>query len=722
MVKNLYLKICAVLFIIGMAVAYILPFDKKINLGLDLRGGMHVVLKAHLQQEGVADELKSSLAEVALEIIRNRIDGFGVKEPVIQIQGKDSLLVQLPGVVDRGRALDLIGQTGLLEFKLVTDNTEELQKLDTNALPPEYEILPMKDTSLVVYKKAEITGADVATASIMFDNMGLPAVSLKMKPEGAKKFAEVTRNNVGKRLAIVLDGKVKSAPAIREPIISGDAQITGDFTVDEAKDLSLVLRAGALPVSLTVEEERTVGPLLGEDSIKSGIKASLIGGGLVALFMIAYYWFAGLVAVFCLGLNLLFILAGLSLFKATLTLPGIAGMILTVGMAVDANILIYERIREELALKKPLSLAIKAGYSRAFSAIFDSNLTTLIAAFFLFMFGTGPIKGFAVTLTLGLVSSVFTAVFVSRLIYETLLAFKAIKGFHMLSLFSKPNYNFIGISKLCVTVSLILVVAGVGIYLNKGKEAYGVDFRGGEIQEYKFSEPVDIQRVRSLIDAAKIKDLTIQNFKNDPTVIILKSAEGISAEVQKVLKENFTGVELVNVEKVGPAVGKQLKMQAFQAIFFALLGILVYVGLRFKQFEFGLAGVIALFHDILIALGFSVFFGYTIDLLTVSAFLTIAGYSINDTIVIYDRIREIAPRLRKASLPEIINTALNQTLSRTIFTSFATILSVVALFFFGGDVLRGFSFALIVGFISGVYSTVYIASPLVIMLRKSPNV
>jgi len=720
MIKNLYLKIGVTLLLIGLAVAYIIPFNEKINLGLDLKGGMHLVLKAQIKD--MPADSKKNVAELALEIIRNRIDGFGVKEPIINIQGTDSLLVQLPGVVDRKRALDLIGQTGLLEFKFVEDDPVKLQAMDKEKLPDEYERLPLKDTEMIVNKKAEITGADLASASIMFDNMGMPAVQLKMNPAGSKKFAELTRNNVGRRLAIILDNKIKSAPAIREPILNGDAQITGDFTVDESKDLALVLRAGTLPVSLTVEEERTIGPLLGEDSIKKGVTASIIGFSLIAFFMIAYYWFAGLVAVGCLLLNGLFILGGLGLFKATLTLPGIAGIILTVGMAVDANILIYERIREELALNKPIALAIKAGYSRAFSAIFDSNLTTIIAAVFLFLFGTGPIKGFAVTLTLGLISSVFTAVFVSRLFYEILLSLKKIKTLKMMSLFSKTSFNFVKLSGPCILVSTIIILIGGGMFLSKGRDAYGVDFRGGEIQEYKLAEPVSVEKIRAVLESQNIKDVSINNFKNDPTLLMLKSEEGLGIHAQEVLKNNFKDIQIMNVEKVGPSVGKQLKKQAALAIAFALLGILFYVGARFKHFDFGVAGIIALFHDILVAIAFLMFFGYKIDLLIITALLTIAGYSINDTIVIYDRIREIAPRLRKVSLPDIINAALNQTLSRTIFTSFATLLAVIALFLFGGDILRGFSFALLVGFISGVYSTVYIASPLVIWLRKFGNV
>ena len=398
----------------------------KINLGLDLQGGMHIVLKVDTSK--LTAEAKKDALDRAIEVMRNRMDQFGVGEMNLQKEGKDKIIVQLPGVTDRERALELIGKTAHLEFKIVSDNSEDMKKALNKEDVPGYELKYLEKgpggsrEPLLIAKDAAMTGDLLVDARTEFSARGFgePYVSIKFNPKGADLFAAATASNIGKRLAIVLDGEVRSAPVIREAIPSGQAQITGQFTVDEANDLSVVLRAGALPCPVSVEEERTVGPLLGADSIKSGVRATLIGGLLVVLFMLIYYRFAGLIANFALGLNLLLILACLALFHGTLTLPGIAGLILTIGMSVDANILIYERIREETHTGKSLRAAIAAGYHRALSAIIDSNLTTIVAAALIFKFGTGPLKGFAVTLTIGLLANLFTAVTCTKSIFDIL--------------------------------------------------------------------------------------------------------------------------------------------------------------------------------------------------------------------------------------------------------------------------------------------------------------
>ncbi|MFH1128288.1 MAG: protein translocase subunit SecD [Candidatus Omnitrophota bacterium] len=725
MARNTLYKLIFILVIIGTCAYFTFPLNKRINLGLDLKGGMHLLLKVDTSH--LSEKAKEDACDRALEVIRNRIDAFGVREPSIQKQGLDEIVVQLPGVTDRDRAIDLIGKTALLEFKLVSADAEKLKQAISGAVPEGFELKTAIDDSepLLVEKKAALTGDSLSDASVRFDENSFnePVVSLEFNTEGAKKFAEITAANVGARLAIVLDGKVQSAPRIKEAIPSGQAVITGRFTPEQSQDLALVLRVGALPAPMYIEEERTVGPLLGQDSINKGIKASIIGGVCVLLFMLIYYLLAGIVANIALLLNLIIILGGLGLLpllfpgvSATLTLPGIAGIILSLGMAVDANVLINERIREELTAGRPLRTAIANGYTRAFTAIFDSNFTTLIAAFMLFQFGTGPIRGFAVTLTIGLIASMFTAIVVTRTIFEILLAFGLIKSLPMLKFIGETKIDFIGKRRICYTLSLIIIIAGMAVFFKKGSNAYGIDFSGGQLQEYSFKTVVPIDQVRGVLRDAGLQDASIQQFKDNPRAVLIKTASNKDDVITDKLKEKFPDqdIQVLRIERVGPVAGAQLKGKAVSALIWSLIGILIYVAFRFKHFNFAIAGVVALLHDVLVTLGALVITGRPIDLLSVTAFLTIAGYSINDTIVIYDRVRENMRLSRKTSLYELINMSVNQTLARTILTSGVTLFVVIAILFYGGEVLSNFAFALFVGFISGIYSTVYIASPLVL--------
>lgn len=737
MQKGLAWKILLILVIIALSgwLAYP-PFDikdktgkvlkeGKIKLGLDLQGGMHLVLKVDTTK--IPEDARKDAADRALEVIRNRIDEFGVREPVILRQGKDEIVVQLPGITDRDRALQLIGKTALLEFKLVSDDAEKLSQALKGNIPEGYELQKDEDANpLLIEKEAVLTGDALTSAYMSFSqaHFNEPYVSLEFNAQGAKKFAKITEENVGKRLAIVLDGKVQSAPVIREPIPSGQAQITGRFTQDEASDLAIVLRVGSLPAPVYIEEERTVGPLLGQDSIRDGIKATLIGGVLVVIFMLVYYLFAGIIANVALILNFIILLGALAYFHATLTLPGIAGIILTLGMAVDANVLIYERIREELKAAKPLRQAIFLGYDRAFSAILDSNVTTLIAAFLLFQFGTGPIRGFAVTLTIGLLASLFTAIFVTRAIFELLLRWKGFTKLHMLKLIGETKIDFIGKRRICYVISLAIILGGLAAFFMKGEKRYGIDFTGGQVQEFKFEKPVKIEEARAALKEINLGDASIQQVKDDPTELIIRTPGDVTNEISNKFKEAFKDnkSEIIKVEKVGPSIGRQLRMKAIYALLYSLLGILVYVAFRFKHWNFAVAGVIALFHDVFVTVGFMAFTNREMTLTIVAALLTIAGYSINDTIVIYDRIRENAKLLRKATLPELINLSVNQTLSRTLLTSFTVLMVVVVLLIYGGEVLNDFAFSLLIGFISGVYSTVYIASPLIIAFQGKKKI
>jgi len=763
----------------------------KINLGLDLQGGMHIVLRVDTAKLPL--DSRKDAVERAMEIIRNRVDQFGVGEMAIQRQGKDNIIVQLPGVTDRERALEIIGKTAHLEFRIVSDNVEALKKAlnmardmaKAEVVPTKAETAPIvpeaasvressaaaketvtpvskesieakalaaaakesekvKETSvaiqevldnyelkyqesdrgrepMLVEKKASLAGDTIVNAKTEFSTRGFgePYVSLTLNAKGAQIFADLTATNVGKRLAIVLDGKVVSAPVIREAIPSGQAQISGNFTANESNDLAVLLRAGALPAPVVVEEERTVGPLLGADSIHSGLKAALIGTILVIGFMLFYYRLGGVIANFALILNVLLIFAALSLFKGTLTLPGIAGLILTIGMSVDANVLIYERMREEMALGKSLRASISAGYHRALSAIIDSNLTTIIAAALVFKFGTGPIRGFAVTLTIGLLANLFTAVTCTRVIFEILCEQFELSKLHFMHLFAKvTNFDFIGKRHICYAASAIFIILGIVLFVMRGDKNYAVDFSGGTLQQYMFAKDMKVDDVRTALKDIGQGTASIQQYGN-PKEVIIRSQDNISTKLAAEFKKRFADnpFQVLKIETVGPAVGKNLRQNAILSLALGMAGIMIYIMFRF-DLRYGLAGIIALIHDVFVAIGAMALTHRQFDLTIVAALLTIAGYSINDTVVIYDRIRENLRLVKKGSFSDIVNLSVNQMLGRTILTTGVTMLAVIALLIFGGEVLNNFSFCIFIGFFTGVYSTVYIASPLVITWHR----
>lgn len=712
--SDLKLRFFGVVFLTLISLFYVFPLGDKINLGLDLRGGMSVLLDADVSD--IPRDRISSAMDAAAATLQTRIDAFGVREPSITVQGENSILVQVPGIVDR-QIVDELKEVGRLEFKLVSDDGEKIERAMEGDVPEGYRLKDYEERRILVEEDPVLTGADLSESFVGFDQYGGAEVRLRFTSEGSRRFADVTRGNVGRSLAIVLDGRVSSAPRIQEAILGGQAQITGDFSMDEARATVAVLNSGALPVPLNVAEERSVGPLLGFDSIQRGVRSIILGAALVAVFVLIYYLLGGIVTIICLVLDLLFILVGLRLFGATLTLPGIAGIILTLGMAVDANVLILERIRDELRLGKPISVAVKNGFDKAKRTIFDANLTTLIAALFLFIYGTGPIRGFAITLSLGIISSIFTAVFIGRIIYTFILGLRLDK-FPMLSIVPKSHLNFIKVRNFCLITSLLLVFGGLINLQTRGDDAYGIDFIGGQSLEYKVTPEPSISEIRAVLSQEGFTDLTIREFHDMEGGISIESREDIAHSVQDILSREFESVEELRVTTVGPRVGGVLRRQAFLAIIFSLAGILLFVAYRFKHFDFAFAALAALFHDILLSLGLMSLAGYEINLLTVTALLTIAGYSINDTIVIYDRIREISPRMHKSSLSQIINTAINDTLSRSAITSMTTLFVVVSIFLLGGEALAGFSFTLLVGIIAGTYSSIFIASPLVLFFRK----
>ncbi len=733
MQKNLKWKSILVILVAGLAIYLSYPpldiqdeagnviKEGKLNLGLDLLGGMHLVME--VDTSGLSPKEAKDAPQRALKVIRNRIDQFGVLEPVVQpVTGTNRLLIQLPGITDRDRAKEIIGRTAHLEFKIVSDNTELLKKAIDGEPTPGYQIKEIKDreektSRILVEEKAILTGDMLTDASTEFSQQGFgqPYVSLEFNDDGADIFSQVTNDNVGKRLAIVLDGEVYTAPFIRERIPSGRAQITGNFSVQEAKDISLILRAGALPAPVTIIEERSVGPALGKDSIQKGINAILIGGLCVLMFMAIYYLFAGIVADFALVLNIMIITGALSYFGATLSLPGIAGLVLTIGMAVDANVLIFERIREESRLGKALRASIHAGYDKAFWTILDANVTTLITALILFQFGTGPIRGFATTLSIGILASMFTSLVVTRLVLDLLtINNQKLKKIPMMQFFSQPNIPFVKMRRIAYMVSLVVIVTGMGIFVQRGIKNYGIDFTGGTMQQFKFKDAVDISEVRSALTEIGLGESAIQQF-GEGKEFIVRSFGDNTKKIAMSFDEKFGSgsFDVLREESVGPAVGADLRRAAIKALIFAMIGICIYISIRF-EFRFAITAIVALLHDVMVAIGMIALTGREISLPVIAALLTIVGYSINDTIVLFDRIREDRKFMRKASTEEIINTSINQTLSRTVLTSLTTLFVVIALFVFGGKVINDFSFVLLVGVIVGTYSSIFIASPLLI--------
>jgi SecD/SecF fusion protein len=730
--KNLKMKSVLVVAVVAAAMWFSYPpFDVhddsgnltregRINLGLDLQGGMHLILEVDTSK--LTPHAAKDAPQRAIEVIRNRIDQFGVLEPVIHLQGNNRILIQLPGITDRDRAKEIIGRTAHLEFRLVSDNPELVRAAMEGIEPEGYELKSMENRdgrreTLLVEKDVMMTGDMLTDATTEFshEGFGQPYVSLELNDIGSRIFADITGINIGRRLAVVLDGEVYTAPVIRERIPSGRAQISGNFSVQEAKDIALILRAGALPAPVEIIEERTVGPALGRDSIEKGISAIVMGGIAVLVFMLVYYLLAGAIANVALIMNMLIIAGVLSYFRATLTLPGIAGLVLTIGMSVDANVLIFERIREEAKLGKALRAAIHAGYDKAFWTILDANVTTLITALILFQFGTGPVRGFATTLSIGILASMFTALFVTRLIMDIITSgSKGIKKLKMLQFFEKPNIPFVKVRKWIYALSIVAIVGGMSLFVSRGANNYGIDFTGGTLQQFEFDRAVEVSALRSVLGGIGLSDSVIQQF-GEGRDFIIRSVSDRSEDIIEAFNGKFGSgsFEVMRVETVGPAVGEDLRNAALMALLFAMIGICAYISFRF-EFRFAITAIIALLHDVLVTLGMLAFTGREITLPVIAALLTIVGYSINDTIVLFDRIREDRKFMRRASQEEIINASINQTLSRTTLTSLTTLLVVVSLFIFGGRVINDFAFVLLVGVVVGTYSSIFIASPLLL--------
>ncbi len=757
------------------------------------------------------EETLQGCDERIIQVIRRRVDAMGTNEPVIQGMKDHRLLVQLPGVDEEVRkaAKANLQSAAFLEFRLTHPKNDQLvTKLLSKDIAPEgykksgngyarlenwgeisqkpgyaarlaafetpdprYSFM-LEDNGDGTYlpnfvartTEPRVTGEDLESAAVQRDSTtGSLSIGFRLSSEGGRKFSILTRNykanglknpsDRGRQLAIILDDTLISAPVINSEIGS-QGEITGRFNAKEAQKLAAELNAGALPAPMRILAETTVAPTVGEDAIKAGIVAAVLGFTLVALFMFIYYWFVGLVANIALFLDvvllptaLVFVANVLGVFAhdpsmggggsmqlPVLTMPGIAGLVLSLGMAVDANVLIFERIREEFSAGRAAGTAIKNGYGRAFTAIFDSNLTTIIVGIILFVVGTGPVRGFAITLTAGVVISMFTAVVVTRLVFDHLVDPNRVKPFKMLSFFKNPSCDFMRFKKFTVCGSFSFIVVALVIFavrlVNNPASVLAVDLTGGTSIVYDMNQDVkpgvaEIRKALDSFDNAAV--IQYQEGVGDRTLLVKTgetaetkkgaALEGkdVGAYVTKLLQEKFpkAGFKASSVDEVGSMVGADLKKSGTYAVLFSLVAILVYVGFRFN-FGFGLGGIVALAHDALISLAVFSLCGRQVSLIVITAILTIIGYSINDTVVVFDRIREVLKRDSRKTFCEICNMAINQCLSRTVITSATTFFAVLALFAFGDGSIYDFALTMLIGIIAGTYSSIFIATPVML--------
>lgn len=719
-----------------------------------------------LNKDVIEQDIEKTI-ESSLKVIRERVDKLGVTQPSVARQGTDRIRVQIPGEKNPEAVVGTIIKPAVLEFRGVhvdqanrdaqgRYNDDSANFIDTKTgkplpnkqIPAGYEVREMEVAStddqtgelrtetqhiLIKSGRPEMTGAQLKDAwvSVNQANFESPVqVQLEFSADGAKRFEEVTRSYVNKPLAIVLDGKVYSAPNVRGVISGGSCEITGRFSQEEARNLSLVLKAGALPAEMVTKEKRTVEATLGADSIRASVKALAIGSALVALYMIVYYGGAGIIADIAVIINVLLIFAFMKLANATLTLSGIGGILLTVGMAVDANTLIYERIREELRAGRSVKAAISLGFSRAFGVIFDANLTTLISGLVLLQFGEGSVKGFALALCVGILSTLFTGLFCTRALVELWYGMKNTFNIGKFQWFRDTAFfDFVGQRKYSYVFSGALFVVCVLFVLPfkpfPGSN-WGVDFEGGLLTDIKTTKPASTQAIQGNHTDWKVQKVAGENRYLVRTKFVDTTANQIP-NTQKIVEQrlastvgagNFT---VLGNDAVGNEVGKEFTSAAILACILCSVGILIFMAVRF-EFTFGFAAVVALFHDLLITYGLFNMLGRAglagdVTLDVVSAMLVVLGYSVNDTIVIFDRIRENLKLHPSMPFKELINRSISESLNRTMMTGSTVMLVLVVMLMFGGSGLYDFALVLLIGIIKGTYSSTFIASPLLYELH-----
>ncbi len=683
-----------------------------------------------LTEEGIKYRT-SSAATQSLEVIGRRVNELGTTEPYIQRQGDDRVLVQVPGLDNPQKLKDILGQTAKLTFQMV-DTTMSIEDAMNGRPPAGSEVLYSQDDPPVPYlieNRVVVSGDSLVDAQATFEQQtSEPVVSFRFDTKGSQRFAQATQQNVGKPFAIVLDKEVISAPVIREPIIGGSGQISGSFTVESANELALLLRAGALPATLTVIEERTVGPGLGADSIYAGKIASIIASLLVVGFMFLAYGYLGFIANIALFVHISMIIAGLSILGATLTLPGIAGIVLTIGTAVDSNVLIYERIKEERRAGRSLIQSIDTGFSKAYATIVDANVTSFIAAAVLFYLGSGPVKGFAVTFALGILTTVFTAFTFTRWLVSAWLRYQKPKDIPRGLLNVIPHgtkFPFMGIRNYTFAATTIATIASIVLFAIYSMN-YGIEFKGGSILEVQSkAEVADVSLIREKLDDLNVGEVQVQSFGTPKDVLIRVEAQDLGENadqtaVKKIRDELSNDYDFRRVEAIGATVSGELATAGTIGIIVAFIGILIYIWIRF-EWQYAIGAILATAHDVIMTIGFFVVTGIEFNLSSIAAILTIVGYSLNDTVVVYDRVRENLRRYKKMPLDQLLDLSMNETLSRTTITALTTFLALAAMYAFGGEVIQSFTAAMLFGVLIGTYSSIFVAGPLLILFGLRPT-
>jgi SecD/SecF fusion protein len=714
---------------------YLLKESKgKLQLGLDLNGGVAFILEAQASAlvEGAGKNQKVMREEKlakAVDILGTRINALGVAEPLIRPVGENRIEVQLPGVSvkENPDVVDAVKKPARLDFRLVSPQFAALaEPPPLSAIPPGYEIMTNEDDDAngrpvtryyAVKRIPEMTGEGVKDAYPGMDQMGGYEIRLQFNADGAKRFADVTGSNVGRLLGIVLDGKLYSAPRINDRIGGGSAQITGKFSQREAIELANVLN-NPLDVPLTIKQQSEIGPSLAQDAVDNGVKASVIGATLVCAFMITYYTTGGLIAVFTLIVNVIIILGVMATLGSTLTLPGLAGIVLTMGMAVDANILVYERMREELNLGKSLQAAHDAGYEKAIWTILDSHITQLSICAVMIWLGTGPIKGFGVTLAIGVFSTLFSVLVTGRVVMDFLIERGWMTRMPMLHLFSNVKLDWVKIGKPAFIISWTVVLIGVGAIFLRADRILGIDFTGGDQVTLSFAQHLDIADIRKAATVAGITDINPayqSDLANGKEVLKIEMPYGKTAALVAALQKAYPQAQYdkTGEDAIGASIGKEIAGNAALSVGLALAAILLYIAFRF-EFGFGMGAVIATVHDVLMTVGMFVLIGgalgYQFNAPMVAAILAIIGYSVNDTVVVFDRIREELRLNPDTNLRDVVNLAINRVFSRSLMTSVTTFLAAAALFIFGSGVLRELAFTFLIGIITGTFSSICIAA------------